>query len=106
MGFSFLLKIVCVIACIPFYTLLERKVMSYIQARKGPNKVGVLGLLQPVADGVKLIVKEGSFPTAIKYFIYWVGPVLNFMFMLFAWVLFPSFFRVKLIPLSILLFLC
>jgi len=57
-----LIKIISIIICIPFFTLLERKVLGYVQTRKGPNKIGILGILQPLSDGLKLILKEGILP--------------------------------------------
>lgn len=59
-----------VVLIIPFLVLLERKVLSYIQLRKGPKKVGFLGIPQPIMDGVKLILKEGGFTFRAKSIIY------------------------------------
>ena len=65
-----LFNIIAVIVCIPFYTLLERKVLSYVQLRKGPNKVSLGGVLQPLRDGVKLIRKEGRNPITVSSWVF------------------------------------
>lgn len=69
--------VVCVALAIAFYTLLERKVLGYIQQRKGPNKAGYAGLPQPLADAVKLFVKE-NVNVFLTYKIFYVlGPVVR-----------------------------
>ena len=68
--------------CVPFYTLVERKILGYIQLRKGPNKVRVFGVLQPIADGVKLILKKGI--SLLKGNpLFFAGPLTGFCIMVF-----------------------
>jgi NADH-quinone oxidoreductase subunit H len=59
---NLIFRIIFILICIAFFTIAERKVMAAIQRRKGPNVVGIFGLLQPVADGFKLLIKERIIP--------------------------------------------
>ena len=68
--------IVPILLAVAFLTLLERKVLGYIQLRKGPNIVGPYGLLQPIADGVKLFIKEPVRPSTASPFLFLATPIL------------------------------
>lgn len=72
-----------------YMTLLERVLMARMQLRLGPNRVGPLGLLQPIADGIKLLCKERFQPDNIEIFTYWLAPGISLFLALFIFVLIP-----------------
>lgn len=81
---GFLIVVLPVLIAVAFLTLAERKVMGSIQSRKGPNSVGFNGLLQPIADAVKLMVKETVVPTNANTFGFVLAPLLALFLSLIA----------------------
>ena len=81
--------IIPLMLCVAYLTLWERKAIGWSQIRPGPNRVGPLGLLQPIADAVKLIFKEIIVPTAANKSLFFLGPVMTIMPALAAWAVVP-----------------
>ncbi len=89
---SSLFLILGLLITVAFFTLAERKILGVVQYRKGPNVIGFYGLLQPLADGLKLLIKEPLFPSTSDKFIFLIAPIITFLFSLINWVVIPFSF--------------
>ena len=81
--------IIPLLLSVAYFTIAERKIMGIIQRRKGPNVIGFVGLLQPLADGLKLFTKETILPSNSNFFIFLLAPVLTFLLSLIGWAVIP-----------------
>jgi NADH-quinone oxidoreductase subunit H len=88
-----LVKIVAIVLplmiCVAYLTYFERKVIGFMQVRIGPNRVGPFGLLQPIADALKLLFKEIILPTASNKVLFFIGPILTIAPAFAAWAVIP-----------------
>nr|UAM92188.1 NADH dehydrogenase subunit 1 [Geosesarma faustum] len=103
---NFLVLVICVLISVAFVTLLERKILGYIQIRKGPNKVGFMGIMQPFSDAMKLFSKEQMIPTLSNFLVYYMCPVFSLFVSLLVWVVVPYEIGLMSFNLGILFFLC
>jgi NADH-quinone oxidoreductase subunit H len=81
--------VVPLLVAVAFLTLAERKIMASMQRRKGPNVVGFFGILQPMADGLKLLIKEPVLPSSANTVVFLAAPVITFLLALIVWAVIP-----------------
>ena len=97
---SSLILIICLLLVVAFFTLAERKILGVVQYRRGPNVIGFYGLLQPISDGLKLLLKEPLFPSSADKAIFLIAPVITFLFSLINWVVIPFSLSIFIVEIS------
>nr|AMO26967.1 NADH dehydrogenase subunit 1 [Amynthas sp. 1 LZ-2016] len=103
---SILLSLVMALVAMAFYTLMERKFLGYFHLRKGPNKVGLMGIPQPFSDAIKLFVKEQAKPTPANKSPFMVAPTMALILALMMWAIYPHSHQSYFLQFSVLYFLC
>ena len=93
--------IVPLLLSVAYFTIAERKIMGIIQRRKGPNVIGFVGLLQPLADGLKLFAKETIIPSNSNLSIFLLAPILTFLLSLMGWAVIPFSEKIVLADLNV-----
>nr|QHH25556.1 NADH dehydrogenase subunit 1 [Leucauge celebesiana] len=90
---NFLISMISILVAVAFYTILERKILSYIQIRKGPNKVGILGIMQPFADAIKLFNKNLVSQELMNFSLSFMAPAMTLFLALIIISLVPFFYE-------------
>nr|YP_026129.1 NADH dehydrogenase subunit 1 [Philaenus spumarius]AAT39443.1 NADH dehydrogenase subunit 1 [Philaenus spumarius] len=101
-----LILVIFIMLGVGFLTLVERKILGYIQVRKGPNKLGFLGIFQPFSDAIKLFTKEQMVPLKSNFLIYYFSPILSLFISLFLWLVYPFLINCFSFIYGILFLLC
>jgi NADH-ubiquinone oxidoreductase chain 1 len=101
-----LILILGVLVRVAFLTLLERKVLGFIQFRKGPNKLRLVGIFQPFSDAIKLFSKEFYVPGYSNFFIYTASPIFSLFISLLVWMALPFLVGVNFFFLGTLFVVC
>jgi len=83
-----------ILLAVAFFTVFERKVLAAMQRRRGPNVVGIYGLLQAIADAVKLLSKETLVPASSNLYIFLISPIFTFLISMLCWSLIPFDFNI------------
>ena len=99
--YLFVNLIIPILISVAYFTLAERKIIAAIQRRIGPNTIGYLGLLQPLADGLKLITKQIIIPNKSQRFLFLFAPVLSFGLALSAWIVIPFDYNAVLVDIEL-----
>nr|AHA52523.1 NADH dehydrogenase subunit 1 [Eumacrocentrus sp. QL-2013] len=100
-----ILVMIMIMISIAFLTLFERKIMGYYHNRKGPNKIGISGLIQPFSDALKLLFKEFFYPLKSNFMFYFISPMIMLILSLSLWLIYPFFSNLLMFNLNILFFL-
>ena len=101
MVIEILVIVVVLLLSVAYFTYWERKVLAWVQLRKGPNVVGPFGLLQPFADGLKLLMKETVIPTGANRVVFVAAPIVTFTLSLIAWAVIPFDYGVVLANINV-----
>jgi len=89
---SIVLRVVAILLSIAFVTLFERHLLGISQSRLGPNRVSIMGLVQPLLDGIKLLSKEGVIPSSGNILLYIGAPLISFIIMVLEWFTLPPIY--------------
>nr|QFZ89809.1 NADH dehydrogenase subunit 1 [Megascolecidae sp. YN201742-02] len=103
---SLMLSLIMALLAMAFYTLMERKFLGYFHLRKGPNKVGLMGIPQPLSDAMKLFVKEQIKPSPANKSPFMVAPTMALILALLMWAIYPHSHQSYFLQFSVLYFLC